>query len=129
MVEGRNEVQKINYRKLAFKQYPPICAHCGFGIPEILEVAHLDGDRTNNEIGNLAILCPNYHKMHDIDIISTEIIIKMRDAEKRVDWGKRLKDAAQKAAVTRKRRAAGRKAAKTAANRKAIKTVGKNTDI
>jgi hypothetical protein len=111
MILGDNEVQKINYRKLAFTKYPPICACCGFGIPEILEVAHLDGDRTNNEISNLAILCPNCHKMHDIDIISTEIIIKMRDAEKRVNWGKRLKDACQKAAVTRKRRAAGRKAA------------------
>jgi len=23
----------INYRKLAFEHYPPICAYCGFGIP------------------------------------------------------------------------------------------------
>jgi len=113
MVVIHNEVHKINYRKLAFEKYPPICAYCGFGIPEILEVAHLDGDRTNNEVGNLVILCPNYHKMHDIDIISTEIIIKVRDSEKRIDWKKRIKDAGQKAAITRKRRAAGRKAAET----------------
>jgi hypothetical protein len=48
MVVGPNEVKKINYRKLAFEKYPPICAYCGFGIPEILEVAHLDGDRKNS---------------------------------------------------------------------------------
>jgi hypothetical protein len=51
--------------------------------------------------------------MHDIDIISTETIVKMRDAEKRVNWGKRLKDAGQKAAAKQKRSAAGRKAAVT----------------
>ena len=30
--------KRINYRKLAFATYAPICAHCGFGIPEVLEV-------------------------------------------------------------------------------------------
>ena len=34
-----------NYRKLAFDAYAPICVHCGFGIREVLEVAHLDGNR------------------------------------------------------------------------------------
>jgi predicted restriction endonuclease len=106
-------MERINYRKLAFDHYPPICAYCGFGIPEILEVAHLDGNRSHNEIGNLVILCPNCHKMHDIDLISTEIIILMRDREKQIDWKKRMKDAGQKAAMTRKRRQAGVKAADT----------------
>jgi hypothetical protein len=64
--------------------------------------------------------------MHDIDLISTEIIIKMRDTEKRVDWGKRLKDAGQKSGLTRKRRTAGRKAAKT---RRAAEAIKRNTDI
>jgi predicted restriction endonuclease len=76
---------RINYRMLAFEHYPPICAYCGFGIPEILEVAHINGDRSNNEIDNLVILCPNCHKMHDIDLISTDTIIQMRDREKRVN--------------------------------------------
>ena len=76
----------INYRKLAFEHYPPICAYCGFGIHEILEVAHLDGNRSNNEIDNLIILCPNCHKMLDIDLIPTEIIYQMRDNEKQVNW-------------------------------------------
>lgn len=103
----------INYRKLAFDKYPPICAYCGFGVPEVLEVSHLNGDRGNNTVENLAILCPNCHKMHDIDLIPTEIIVIMRDREKRVAWSKRMKDAGAKAAATRKRKQAARKAVET----------------
>jgi 5-methylcytosine-specific restriction endonuclease McrA len=105
--------QKVNYRKLAFNHYDPLCAHCGFGVPAVLEVAHLDGDRTNNTMSNLAILCPNCHKMHDLDLITTETIIQMRDRPKVVKWSKRMKDAGQKAALKRLRRAAARKAAAT----------------
>lgn len=104
---------RINYRKIAFGTYDPLCAHCGFGIPSVLEVAHLDGNRANNDIDNLVILCPNCHKMHDLDIISTETIRNMRDRPKIVVWKKRMKDAGPKAAITRKRRRAGRKAAET----------------
>lgn len=103
-------MSRINYRKLALKTYPPICAYCGFGVPDVLEVAHLDGDRTHNSVDNLAILCPNYHKMHDIGLIPTAVVTEMRDRERTVDWGIRMKDAGQKAAQTRKRSAAARKA-------------------
>jgi hypothetical protein len=51
--------------------------------------------------------------MHDLDIISTETIIQMRDRPKMVNWSKRMKDAGRKAALTRKRRLAGKKAAET----------------
>jgi len=124
-------MRRVNYRRLAFEHYPPICAFCGFGIPEVLEVAHVDGDRSNDEIENLVILCPTCHKMHDIDLIPSETLVEIRDRERTVDWSKRMKDAGQKAAATRKlrqqirsaaankavatrkRRAAGRKAAET----------------
>ncbi len=108
-----NIPKQINYRKLAFKHYPPICAYCGFGIPEVLEVAHLDGKRDNNVIGNLVILCPNCHKMYDVDLISKKTVVEMRDKEKRVNWSKRMKDAGVKAALTRKRRLTARKAVET----------------
>lgn len=40
------ELNKIvNYVKVARAAYHPICVYCGFGIEEVLEVAHLDGDR------------------------------------------------------------------------------------
>ena len=105
--------KKINYRKIAFACYVPICAHCGFGVPAVLEVAHLDGNRAHNAPGNLVILCPNCHEMHDLDLISTETIIQMRDRPKIVKWSKRMKDAGKKAALKRKHREAGRKAAAT----------------
>ncbi|MEI7899872.1 MAG: HNH endonuclease [bacterium] len=44
------------YRKIAFGAYDPLCAHCGFGIPAVLEVAHIDGNRQNNDPVNLIIL-------------------------------------------------------------------------
>lgn len=103
----------VNYRRLAFEAYGPICAHCGFGIREVLEVAHIDGERANNSIENLVILCPNCHKMHDIGLIPTAVIIQMRDLEKKVTWSKRMKDAGAKAALKRKRKAAARKAVET----------------
>jgi len=102
-----------NYRKIAFTAYPPTCAHCGFGVPEVLEVAHIDNNRSNNNIGNLVILCPNCHKMYDLDLISEETIRQMRDRPKKVKWAKRMKDAGAKAAQTRKWRLAGKKAADT----------------
>lgn len=79
----------------------------------MLEVAHLDGERKNNDLTNLVILCPNCHKMHDLDLISTETIIQMRDRPKVVKWSKRMKDAGQKAALKRLRRTAALKAVAT----------------
>jgi 5-methylcytosine-specific restriction endonuclease McrA len=74
--------KRINYRKIAFEKYEPLCAHRGFGIPAVLEVAHIDGNRENNDPSNLVILCPNCHKMHDLDLISTDTITLMRDRPK-----------------------------------------------
>jgi hypothetical protein len=97
-------ITRINYRKLAFAKYPAVCAHCGFGIRDVLEVCHLDCDRGNNHLENLVILCPNCHKMHDLNLISAETICTMRDRPKVAQWAKRMKDAGQKAAATRRKR-------------------------
>ena len=114
--------KRVNYRKLAFENCPALCAHCGFGIKDVLEVAHIDCNRSNNAVSNLVILCPNCHKMHDLDLISTETIIQMRDRPKVVVWAKRMKDAGKKAAASRRKsaekekwRMAGIKAAQTRA--------------
>jgi hypothetical protein len=122
-------MKRVNYRKLAFEKYPVLCAHCGFGIRDVLEVAHIDGKRANNEVVNLVILCPNCHKMLDLDLISTATIIQMRDRPKVVRWSKRMKDAGRKAAQSRKKhqtafrrkwRLAGLKAARTRAQNKKL---------
>jgi predicted restriction endonuclease len=116
--------QRANYRKLAFAHYEQlgqiVCAHCGFGIRDVLEVAHLDCDRSNNDVSNLVILCPTCHKMLDLDLITTATIILMRDRRKVVVWAKRMKDAGKKAAESRRKTAeklkwkrAGEKAAAT----------------
>lgn len=52
------------YRKLAFSVYASKCDECGFpGSPDNrLEVHHRDEDRSNNDIGNLQILCRDCHR-------------------------------------------------------------------
>lgn len=40
------------------------CAQCGFDkYPEILQVHHKDRNRSNNNIENLEVLCPNCHTL------------------------------------------------------------------
>jgi L-lactate utilization protein LutB len=125
-------MKRINYRKLALEHYKDrlFCAHCGFGIPEVLEVAHLDCQRHNNDLSNLVLLCPTCHKMLDLDLISTETMLQMRDRRTKADWSKRMKDAGQKAALSRKRRGAARRrkwrkaALRAAATRASNKAVG-----
>ena len=121
-------MKRTNYRKLALKHYHDrvYCAHCGFGIVEVLEVAHLDGQRHNNIPDNLAILCPTCHKMHDLDIISTKTIIEMRDRPRVVLWSKRMKDAGKKAALSRKRGELARRRKRRLAALKAVATRTRN---
>jgi hypothetical protein len=117
---GITNAKACDYRKLAFRHYPHSCVVCGFGICAVLQVAHLNCDHSNNDLENLAILCPNCHRMHDLDLISTPMVIAMRDREKVVVQAKLMKDAGAKAAISRakarvafKRKAAGQKAAET----------------
>jgi hypothetical protein len=121
-------MKRINYRKLAFEHYKGrlFCAHCGFGIPEILEVAHLDCQRHNNDVANLVLLCPTCHKMFDLDLISTETMIQMRDRPRVVRWAKRMKDAGKKAALSRKQRQGARRRKWRLAGLKAAATRARN---
>ena len=121
--------KRFNYRKLAFAHYPAICAHCGFGIKEVLEVCHLDCQRTNNAVENLAILCPTCHKMHDLNLIPTDTIIQIRDQERKVLWSKRMKDAGPKALATRKKRQAAIRRKWRMAGLKAAQTRTKNKSL
>src|SRR6266516_1169842 len=121
-------MKRINYRKLAFEYYRDrlFCAHCGFGLPDILEVAHLDCCRQNNDVNNLVLLCPTCHKMFDLDLISTETMIQMRDRPRIVRWAKRMKDAGKKAAASRKQREAARRRKWRSAALKAAATRARN---
>lgn len=51
------------YRKRAFKFLPHRCAICSFERDSrLLEVHHIDEDRSNNRLDNLKILCPTCHQ-------------------------------------------------------------------
>lgn len=55
-----------SYRVIAFRHNPKICMSCKYDeFPDILEVHHIDFDRSNNKLSNLSILCPICHsKIH-----------------------------------------------------------------
>ena len=53
---------EYNYREKVFEVKEKKCEGCGYNDHvEILEVHHKERDRSNNEIENLEILCPNCH--------------------------------------------------------------------
>ncbi|MBO9652097.1 MAG: HNH endonuclease [Variovorax sp.] len=116
------------YRKRALARYKRslggvevnVCVVCGFGIPAVLEVAHLNHDRTTCTMDDLALLCPNCHKMHDIGLIETKVVKMMRDHQPNEDWTIRMKDAGKKSAATRLAKAV--KTRKSVAAKKAWET-------
>lgn len=68
-----NKIDSLAYRRNAFEYYPHKCDICGWDKDErVLEVHHLDEDRTNNHINNLRILCPNCHKFLTLHLYSYE---------------------------------------------------------
>lgn len=59
-----------NYRTTAFRIYEKKCADCGYDeFPEILQVHHIDEDRSNNKPENLVVLCPNHHALRHRGIV------------------------------------------------------------
>jgi 5-methylcytosine-specific restriction endonuclease McrA len=54
---------KGTYRERALRNLKPVCARCGYNKYEsVLEVHHIDRNRTNNVVDNLEILCPTCHR-------------------------------------------------------------------
>lgn len=57
-------------RSIVLEQKPEICEECGCGPWHngqslMLQVHHKDGDRRNNRLENLQVLCPNCHTQTD----------------------------------------------------------------
>ena len=60
---GEWENSSTNYRSRALESYEHKCLCCGWSEDErILEAHHIDGDRNNNKITNLCLLCPTCHR-------------------------------------------------------------------
>jgi hypothetical protein len=59
----------LNYRLIKEGLKERRCEKCGrthwFDEPIVLELHHIDGDRTNNSLENLQLLCPNCHAHTD----------------------------------------------------------------
>jgi predicted restriction endonuclease len=62
-MDQRKPTQAPPYRDLAFERYGKACLACG--TTEKLAVHHIDGNRLNRNIDNLAPLCHTHHRaMH-----------------------------------------------------------------
>ncbi len=109
----------MDYRKIAQNHYKNhVCVWCGYGNPQVLEVAHVDHNKNNNNASNLAFLCPTHHREYDLGLISTKMIRERRkfvETRPKTDWSilqggnlskeelkKKLSEAAKKAHRTRK---------------------------
>lgn len=49
------------YRNKALLHYDHICMDCGNDDYDVLEVHHIDQDRSNNKLDNLCVICANCH--------------------------------------------------------------------
>ena len=112
---ARNQAEA---RRVVNAAYPfQCCAVCGLQVATCLQIAHLDHNAGNNTQDNLARLCPTHHWMYDSGLYPVEAIKLLQDhwqvTEGKPDHKGRMKDAGAKAALTRKRRAAARKAVAT----------------
>ncbi len=86
-------------------------------ISNFLTIAHLDHNAGNNHPDNLARLCQTHHWMYDSGLYPKEAISLLQAHWQTIEGipnhKPRMKDAGAKAALTRKRRAAARKASET----------------
>ena len=59
-----------SYRNQALRVLDAKCNICGYNIIEVLEIHHIDGNRANNDIDNLEVLCPTHHKEYTLGVRS-----------------------------------------------------------
>ena len=107
----------LHYKQLLPAEATLTCIVCGFGIEAVLEIAHLNQDRKDGKLENLAVMCPTCHKMYDIGLIPEDAVAALQKRSLQPDWGPRMKNAGPKAAATRKVAAAKKR--KTEAGKKA----------
>lgn len=55
-----------DYRTIAYAFYPHRCVDCGVSKDYVLVVHHIDGNRKNNHLYNLEIVCHNHHTLRHL---------------------------------------------------------------
>jgi len=55
------KIGKHSYRERKLRNSNLVCEICNESHPCTLEVHHIDGDRSNNKLDNLELLCANCH--------------------------------------------------------------------
>jgi hypothetical protein len=68
-----------DYREKALKHYGCKCEVCGYDeYVEALQVHHIDGNRRNNDIDNLVVLCANHHALLTVKVaVFEDRVLKM----------------------------------------------------
>jgi hypothetical protein len=67
-----------NYKLIAYRAYPAECMDCGEQFFPILVVHHKDGDRSNNKVENLEVLCQNHHAIRHMQWLMASGLIGLR---------------------------------------------------
>jgi hypothetical protein len=114
-VHTRNQTEAHRVANVAYPFH--CCAVCGLQVATCLQVAHLDQNAAHNVPDNLARLCPTHHWMYDVGFYPIKAIQLLQahwqETKGIPNHKARMKGAGAAAALTRKHRAAGRKAAAT----------------
>jgi hypothetical protein len=63
------------YRERALQFYGSECTLCGYNIEQVLQVHHRDGDRSNNAIDNLDVLCPTHHQEYEVGLRNYNLVV------------------------------------------------------
>jgi len=75
--EGETDGKWIRYRAVAFNNHGKRCIVCNFD--KVIEVHHLDHNRSNNSKENLVPLCPNHHMMIHRSDYSEEVLSNIKN--------------------------------------------------
>lgn len=73
LVSGKEPLSRYSRayqdRKRGLAEYGATCQECGWNTyPDVLQVHHIDKNRNNHDLTNLAVLCPTCHMVfHYLD--------------------------------------------------------------
>jgi hypothetical protein len=76
IADGESNGKWVRYRNIAFQYHGEKCVVCNFN--KVIEVHHLDHNRSNNSKENLVPLCPNHHMMIHRSNYAEEVLAEIR---------------------------------------------------